>query len=439
MTQQSAQADYASIWDSLNPAVLSVLYYGRSGTIFFQSLLDGHEQVMMFPAATMLRYYEFWERHGKEAAEGLIASFCLSHPGLFDASADDSGNRLTELGPGKDENIVIDRELFVRHLGGFLRNRSVSRRDFFLAAHFAYALCRGEDLSRKKVLVHALHSPHRADRIKAFMEDFPSNKMMLLVREPLKTLMSVDRYNARKFRMQHGEFIYELVYKHLIPFDTWMFGFQPHPTLAGLCPRDQIRALRLEDLHSDSVAIMKKVAAWLGIDYGEVLLKSTFGGKLWWGDDTLGFYVNGFSSHIQTGDISEHYHPVDIYALGFLLEDIFVNYGYRAPYSYKGSLRKLLVFVCLLAPTKKEIQVLRDCLTPSYVRRLIGLAGAYWGEAPGGVREIFARREFLAVICCKQAYAVARLFARILLRQARFCGYFFRRTANRTVTFELLK
>lgn len=432
------QINYDSIWNELKTDILCILYYGRSGSVFFQSLLDGHEQVMMFPAAALLRYNEFWEKYNGLNSDELISCFCKSHSGLFDPAVDESWCRLNELGPNKDENIVIDKNQFVLHLKAFVQKQHVTRKNFFLALHYAYTLCRGEDIFKKKILVHALHTPHREDRIKPFMEDFSAAKMILLVRSPLKTLASFDRHNIKKAKTFHGDFIYEFVFKYLIPFDIFVSGFKPHPTLSAFCPKEQIRALRLEDIHADSVNILKKVVKWLGISYTDTLLKSTFGGKLWWGDISLGFYVNGFSSHIQSDKADESYHSIDVFVLGFLLEDIFINYGYPAPYSYKGILKKLLVFISIPVPTNKEIQVLKDCFSISYFSRFMNLAESYYKENKD-IRFIFNYTEFLIIICCKYIFGIAKFCVKILIRQMKFYKYFFKRITGNTITFDLIK
>lgn len=438
MNQKVMQVNYDLIWNNLNLDVLCIVYYGRSGSVFFQSLLDGHEQVMMFPAAALLRYNEFWTNYGNRNSDDLISFFCKSHSGFFDPAVDESWCRLNELGPNKNENIVIDKNQFILHLKALLQNKLINRKTFFLALHYAYTLCRGEDIFKKKILVHALHTPHRGDRISAFMEDFPYAKIIMLVRNPMETLASFDRHNIKKAKTFHGDFIYELVFKYLIPFDIFVSGFKPHPTLAAFCPKNQIRALRVEDVHTNSVYILKKVAGWLGINYSDVLLKSTFGGKLWWGDISLSFYVNGFSSHLQTDKLGGSYHLMDNFVLGFLLEDILVNYGYTLPYSYKGILKKLLVFVSILVPTKKEIQVLKDCFSLSYFRSFLGLAKSYYKDSKD-IKLIFNYGEFLTIICCKYIFGIARFCVKILIRQAKFYGYFFERVTNKTVTFELIK
>jgi len=438
MNQEIKQVNYDLIWSSLNLDVLCILYYGRSGSVFFQSLLDGHEQVMMLPAATLLRYNEFWIKYENRNLDELISFFCKSHSGLFDPTVDESWCRLNELGSNKDENIIIDKNQFVLHLEAFLKNRHITRKNFFLAVHYSYTLCRGEDISKKKILVHALHTPHREDRIKPFMEDFPLTKMIILVRDPLKSLASFDRHNIKKAKTFHGDFIYELVFKYLIPFDILVSGFKAHPTLAAFCPKNQIRALRLEDIHTDSVNTLKKVVAWLGVDYTDILLTSTFGGKLWWGDISLSFYVNGFSSHIQSDKIGEDYHSIDVFVLGYLLEDISINYGYSVHYSYKGIFKKLLVFISILAPTNKEIQVLKDCFSMSYFRRFLGLAKSYYNDSKD-IKFIFNSVDFLTIICCKYILGIVKFFVKILIRQLKFYKYYFKRITNKTVTFDLIK
>ena len=61
--------------------VVAVFYYGRSGSIFLQSLLDSHPEVLMFPSIYLSGFYSFWSQFGHLPAVELVAAFVQNYDG----------------------------------------------------------------------------------------------------------------------------------------------------------------------------------------------------------------------------------------------------------------------------------------------------------------------------------------------------------------------
>ena len=77
--------------------VASIHYYGRSGSIFLQSLLDSHPDVLMLPVVYLCGFHTFWDRFGGLRPAELVAAFVSQYEVLFDPT---SLHEVTDVGRG---------------------------------------------------------------------------------------------------------------------------------------------------------------------------------------------------------------------------------------------------------------------------------------------------------------------------------------------------
>lgn len=360
--------DYQQLLELPQPQLIAILYDGRSGSVFLQSLLDSHKEVLMVPATVMRLFPVFWDRYKEKEVRELINEFCSQFSSMFDSRNDETISRLDELGPNRNEYIYADVEQFKLHLKYLLNRQVLNRRNFFIAVHYAYALCKGEDLFSKKLIIHALHIPEAVWLVKPFVEDFPDAKFVFVTRHPHATYASYYRHHIAR-EIIFGREIREID-RLLIALSTYKHAFYGAVTLAKFVSPQKIRAVRLEDLHLDSVATLNRLVDWLGIQFHPSLLQSTFDGKLWWGDKTIE-PVNGFSKHILSKRWKQDYHWLDLYVLDFFFQDRFHKYGYTPNYQHKHWYSKLLVLLAILVPTKWELRTFLNCRRLSGFRRLI--------------------------------------------------------------------
>ncbi len=339
--------------------VAALFFWGRSGTVFLHSLFDGHPEVLTFPAT---RVNSFHHRQWADIAnaatrEEMVAKFIAWNPSCFDGRADRWFEGLADLGPAKDTPLFVDADRFTDALLARLPSRApgaIRRRDFFLAAHFAYAEARGEDVSKKKVLLYHLHSPEAYDGIGAALEDFPEMVAIGTVRDPVRSLASYLRKNrdlagilGQDDRATYARMArtggYHALYRHQLTGWSELFD------------RRAMRRyeVRLEDLHDAPRATMTRLAQWLGIAWDERLLASTWGGLAYWGDQMAVKRQNGFSSaHTrQAADTTdEALDAFDRYVLEGLLAAFRRDHGYdRARWH-----ARLLAPLLMHAPTKAE-------------------------------------------------------------------------------------
>ena len=339
---------------------VAILYDGRSGSVFVQSLLDNHPQVSVFPATVLIgggsgiSFDDFWDLHQTDDNVELANAFCNAFGTAFDSRQDNTWCRLDALGPDMNEAISVDIESFKRCLCGLLQDSRIDRRTFFLAVHVAYELARGRDPHAMRILVHALHVPDK--RVRDFFDDFPDTKILLMTRNPLETHAAVFRHTMRRHEIEHGpEFISRpevLAY----PLVGVRHAFEYPFHILSACDPEQVRAIRLEDLHLESEIVIHNICEWIGIEFDEVLLKSTFDGRLWRGDSTIA-PKNGFSKAPPPPTWRDAFFDHDLIWLEFLLRDRLDAYGYEPIHDLDSPTLAAEALDQIAKPMKWEAQV----------------------------------------------------------------------------------
>ena len=143
--------------DIVTPRIIAIVSGGGTGSKLFQSFLDNHEQIFMIPAYPLLYFYPHWLTWEKEFKnqwnwETLIDAFCSKHASVLDSRRIPGHNGLTKLGENQDEHVEIDEKMFRSYLAHLLNKQQIHRKVFLLAVHYAYALCKNEDIFKKKIL-----------------------------------------------------------------------------------------------------------------------------------------------------------------------------------------------------------------------------------------------------------------------------------------------
>ena len=186
--------------------VASIHYYGRSGSVFLQSLLDSHPDVLMLPAVYLCGFHTFWDRFGGIRPVELVAAFVHHYPVIFDPTSTeeviDVGRGIglvynfNHMGEGHDERLGLDRAAFAQRLLtkcalGVGPEGRLSRRFFFQAVHAAYAEALGRRMrSISPLIVFQGHNP-QLGQVEPLITDFsPHLQFVHCVREPTAALAS---------------------------------------------------------------------------------------------------------------------------------------------------------------------------------------------------------------------------------------------------------
>lgn len=326
--------------------VVAILFLGRSGTIFLGSLFDDHPQVLMFPGTQLSFYEDFWERQGKNApsTEILIRQFCAYFACFFDVYAYSPvilGNQpsyelgFDEMGSEKNEQAEINKEKFIAVLSFVLSNITCPDfKTFFQAIHVAFTIIVNRsaqlDKARLPVIVYALHQ-NSQQSVDNFCANFPKTKMLHMLREPFQAIGS---------HFQHNNYCCHILQD---------FYFEAFPK----AEIEKSKGIKLEDLHNKPHITLKKIAHWIGIDWSDSLLESTYNGKKWWNVKSAERF-NGFHKMALSKKYVKFYSKFDLYRLKLLYAKRLLLWGYSSGIKI-SKLERLVLLPLLVIPFKMEI------------------------------------------------------------------------------------
>ena len=266
--------------------VVAVQNWGRSGSTFLQSLLDNHPNIVSTPNFYSRAYFEIWENALAEQADPeKTATFMEKFRQWFDPALVDHTAGLHRLGPDQNQVAGVNRDLFAQYLTAFFKKNAMTRRTLFIGAHLAYALAlgRGGDLGDDLWILYPVHGRGRkvADTL---LEDFPDSRFIHTLREPVANFASSIAHLRGTNRTYKHPSVWSVL-RMQYAARSLEKGFTLHNDFAydqGLAENGQVCAIRLEDLHTAPLDMMKTVADWLGLAWHPCLLESTFDGKIWW-------------------------------------------------------------------------------------------------------------------------------------------------------------
>ena len=339
--------------------IVSIHYYGRSGSLFLQSLLDGHPQVVMIPGTYLTGFYRFWEMFGSLPALKLLDAFMSNHEVLFDARSPvsvthvgrDAGLALSfdKMGKHHDRALGVDRDVFMESMLSHVMQECddpnverLSRRFFLQAIHAAYAEALGRQTSHKNLLiVLQTHNPY-LDQVEPIYQDFgPDVRFLHCLRDPIQALASWYAHmrdidtgpDCQGGRSDLGLAWAAIVrgIDHAKPiFAQYAHHFQYEKAARDFIGwvHEHTRGVRLEDLHTRPRETLENVCDWLEIDWHDSLLQSTFDGNLWNYRTTGGTTVYGFQRTTIDKKHADVFTGFDRFRFKFLFADLFRAWKY---------------------------------------------------------------------------------------------------------------
>lgn len=335
--------------------VVAIFFWGRSGSVFLHSLFDSHPQVLTLPATRLNAFHgRQWEEIQHEpSAERMVQRFCSWNPSLFDGHEDRWFEGLDRMGDDKSQALCVDPARFAHELVARLAHESViTRKNFFLHAHLAYALARGEDISQKTTVIYHMHSPEAYAAIGNALCDFPNLRGLGVTREPIRSALSYLRKNvlaARAWQQADRSEYHQLA-------STGAYNFVYRHQLTGwreLCARHPLplRPVRIEDLNRDTEGEMRRLAAELGLDWHPCLTQSTFNGLAYWGDQLAIGASNPNAAQAPKSEEAERaLDRLDRY----VLEGLLAAFRHEFGYGETRRLQRALVPLLVLVPTRLE-------------------------------------------------------------------------------------
>lgn len=370
----------------------AIVFWGRSGSVFLGSLLDNHETILTIPDVLETFYDKngFWNsyNHIKDLNK-LLEAFCETYSCLF----------------SKDFKYgFIDQIEFTNHMLGFSKHNSLlDRKSFFIAIHYAYALCLKQDITKKRIINYQLHDSSQFTRLDSFLQDFQTPKFLATYRNPIRALHSHmrlhkttinncletnnknDIYSLYTWKKVDNKDIEKILPKEQYEYideviDGQYLRYYIHQLVGWKKALFQfkldVKPIQLEKLHDSPITTMKSVASYLDIEYKDTLIKSTFNNKLFYSGSLNGIQnINGFSSsHTRLSEYQESFNEHDVYVLNNIVSRVHQEYLYLRDDNL--SLNKLLDMIKI--PTKIEFLAIEntygtfkyDLVMDSYYKRV---------------------------------------------------------------------
>jgi hypothetical protein len=185
---------YWEILDSLKVFTI-VSIAPRPGTDFVHSLFDSHPEILTFDG--WLLFHEFYNScisingtlsfafgvngsgkissgHKFTKVEDFFYEFAWRHLHKFD-SRYDTLERKDKLGKERKLFNSVDIDTFVKNAVLLMKNRDLTSKNTLLATYGSFAISKGENLSKKTVLLHHVHLP---EFIPELYKDFSDLKVI---------------------------------------------------------------------------------------------------------------------------------------------------------------------------------------------------------------------------------------------------------------------
>ena len=373
--------------------VASIHYYGRSGSIFLQSLLDSHPDVLMLPVVYLCGFHTFWDRFGGLRPAELVAAFVSQYEVLFDPTSlhevTDVGRgigllyNLNRMGEGGDERLGPGRAVFTERLMrktalGVGTDGRISRKFFFQAVHAAYAEALGRRMrSDCPLIVFQGHNP-QLTQVEHLIADFsPHLKFVHCVRQPVQSLGSWfahTRGTELGCALDLPHRVLGRALDHAKPILNQWPSDAAKPPLVSWNERNT-RAVRLEDLHHRPRETLERLCDWLDLPWDDALLCSTFDGKPWhWPDGSR--TPGGPQRRTLAKTHDDVISGFDHVRLRLLLADKYRAWDYRLPRWCRSAALAWLSIALWLVPFRMEATVWRR--QDSWPFSRIGVAAAVY-------------------------------------------------------------
>ena len=271
--------------DRLPSRVFALVHFGRCGSGFLHSLIDGHPQVSTLPGVYMKGFFgpDVWPMLTGGPPETIVDRFVSAYEVLFDATStrgvpgDPMGARdgygtaegYTAMGNDGATALKVDVDSFKDACFDLLRGReTLDQGDFFRLVHSAFEAAIGHDPAKDTIFYH-IHNPTPYE-FANFLKYFPEAKLLLLVREPIQNCESWTR-GVMEVPCEYTSVVARLT-NLLFQFDRVEFGLR------------ESAGIRLEDLKTRPQPTLRALCKWMEIDETESLYTASMQGLKWWGE-----------------------------------------------------------------------------------------------------------------------------------------------------------
>ena len=333
-------------------STLVIMYCGRSGSYLFSNLMDGHSEVLSCPPNAVDKLIEnilLTINSAKRSSEALTTDFLIDkivedHPFLFKETdhtfltedfdkvpclETDFDNELTNSNQIKKSKVIVasnsdigvDKAKFCKiamtlmglHLEKHRNQLIVS--DIFSLVHWSYALALGHQISTDSpTICWQRHGHLPPDFVDIIAEGVINPVFITTVRRfedaldsHIEVMASEFNSNEDNWRVLLSQFAYNLNRKDII-IPQW--------------------AIRFEDMHINTEALMRHVCQRLEMNFEPILLETTLDNEIYFFDNN-GKPETGTNKNLRRTTKFKNLSVPDILFLNLLLCKHYDFYGYE--------------------------------------------------------------------------------------------------------------
>jgi hypothetical protein len=282
----------------------------KSGTSLLRSLLDSHPDLHVLPREThFFRNAGYWIDYGlmrrypvqlskEEILRNTISSIegQNSSKDRFSDNPHFKGFDLEKFRVILPENLPDDHgELFGVIMGAL------------------YASYYGGDVPEECRIVEK--SVEHAEYAGIIRKHFPDAKFIHVLRNPYATVVAIRRSREKRKYPKMKRIAASL-------YNSYYNLFK------NLEEQNDYLIVKYEDLVRDTEEEMRKITQYLGIEWDDILLHPTDGGKLWKGNSSSGFSFRGISESPLIA-WKDHINHFEIYLVNVIAEPFIKRFGYQ--------------------------------------------------------------------------------------------------------------
>ncbi len=329
--------------------IIGLVGFGRSGSLFLHSLIDGHPNVFTLPGYYFKGWFgeHSWElisakKNTRNWREELAESVCdhfepqfnayskKNVPGKPNGYTDWLAREMgfTKMGPNHSEVLELKQSEFKEHFIDLLKPcESIDQRRCFEMIHKAFDLAyRGNQkvgsLESKTIFYH-IHNPDNFEHAN-FINHYPKAKILYIVRHPIQMLESWLRSYHNELIRSSTVFQKKIWYNKIV--NRISFSFRPfYNPLNSLT---ETKGVKLEDIKRAPKDTLGSIANWIGIEEHHSLYKSEFLDREYSTPSANFNGISGFDNRSIDVGLGRFFGERDIQILETLFWPILASYQY---------------------------------------------------------------------------------------------------------------
>ena len=333
--------------------ILALVGCGRGGSHLFQSLLDGHPQILQFPGHIWFDK-DFKNIFNEKNTETICDLFCKQYPQFFDSRLN-LIERHNQLGKNRKLFFKVNKEKFLKQFSIIRKRTHKNKINLIKDLNLAYYRAAG--ISTKSIRIMHIHL-HLYENVENFFTYFPNLKNIVFIVTLRDVLVSLGSTFDKWAKYKNGtDLNAQTLYGNLFAHIKLIKELKKY--------KKKVYVIQLENLHKKNHLVLKQFCKIFHLKYKKSLKKSTYFGKKWWGDAISLKYLDGINPNFKNKFHDKYFFKKDLDIIESKISRLLMHYNY--PIRSKLRKRKFLEMV----PFKFEIIVWLNSILKLNIKQII--------------------------------------------------------------------